>query len=110
MSQSPSQFDVSSFTDYVSRVLCCWGSAIQLNLPKSCTRQLTLLVLYFVTGILDSNEESNSKYPVLPNWGFIHDFTELLAGEVAGAGEAGGGGDLSHCLDAKQEKLVSEGV
>ena len=70
-----------------------------------------MLVLYFVTGILDSNEESNSKYPVLPNWGFIHDFTELLAGEVAGAGEAGGGGgDLSHCLDAKQVKLVSEGV
>ena len=31
------------------------------------------------------------KYPVLPNWGFIHDFTELLASEVAGAGEAGGG-------------------
>ena len=73
-----------------------------------------MLVLYFVTGILDSNQESNSKYPVLPNWGFTHDFTELLAGEVAGAGEAGGGGrrggDLSHCLDAKQVKLVSEGV
>ena len=51
-----------------------------------------MLVLCFVTGILDSNEESNSKYPVLPNWGFTHDFTELLAGEVAGAGEAGGGG------------------
>lgn len=69
-----------------------------------------MLVLYFVTGILESNEESNSKYPVLPNWGFIYDFTELLAGEVAGAGEAGGGGDLSHCFDAKQVKLVSEGV
>lgn len=51
-----------------------------------------MLVIYFVTGISESNEESNSKYPVLPNWGFIHDFTELLAGEVAGAGEAGGGG------------------
>ena len=51
-----------------------------------------MLVLYFVTGISDSNEESNSKYPVLPNWGFIHDFTELLAGEVAGAGEARGVG------------------
>lgn len=51
-----------------------------------------MLVLYFVTGIAESNEESNSKYPVLPNWGFIYDFTELLAGEVAGAGEAGAGG------------------
>ena len=51
-----------------------------------------MLVIYFVTGISESNEESNSKYPVLPNWGFIHDFTELLAGEVAGAGEAGGRG------------------
>ena len=51
-----------------------------------------MLVLYFVTGISESNEESNSKYPVLPNWGFIYDFTELLAGEVAGAGEARGGG------------------
>ena len=50
-----------------------------------------MLVLYFVTGISESNEESNSKYPVLPNWGFIYDFTELLAGEVAGAGEARGG-------------------
>lgn len=74
-----------------------------------------MLVLYFVTGISESNEESNSKYPVLPNWGFIYDFTELLAGEVSGAGEAKrgggeGGGDLSHCLDAKQVKLVSEGV
>lgn len=64
---------------------------MHLNLPKSYTRQFTLLVLYFVTGISDLNEESNSKYPVLPKWGFIHDFTELLAGEVAGAGEAGGG-------------------
>ena len=52
-----------------------------------------MLVLYFVTGISESNEESNSKYPVLPNWGFIYDFTELLAGEVAGAGEARGGYD-----------------
>ena len=50
-----------------------------------------MLVLYFVTGISESKEESNSKYPVLPNWGFIYDFTELLAGEVAGAGEAWGG-------------------
>ena len=53
-----------------------------------------MLVLYFVTGIAESNEESNSKYPVLPNWGFIYDFTELLAGEVAGAGEARGGGGV----------------
>ena len=69
-----------------------------------------MLVLYFVTGISESKEESNSKYPVLPNWGFIYDFTELLASEVAGAGEAGGGvggEDLSHCLDAQQVKLVS---
>ena len=51
-----------------------------------------MLVLYFVTGISESKEESNSKYPVLPNWGFIYDFTELLAGEVAGAGEAWGAG------------------
>ena len=58
---------------------------MHLNLPKSYTRQFTLLVLYFVTGISDLNEESNSKYPVLPKWGFIHDFTELLAG---GAGKA----------------------
>ena len=59
-------------------------------------------MLYFVTGISESNKESNSKYPVLPNWGFIHDFTELLAGEVAGAGEArgvGGGGGLYDSLD-----------
>ena len=53
-----------------------------------------MLVISFVTGISESNEESNSKYPVLPNWGFIHDFTELLAGEVAGAGEAGGVGGV----------------
>ena len=50
-----------------------------------------MLVLYFVTGISESNEESNSKYPVLPNWGFKHDFTDLLAGEVAGVGGGGGG-------------------
>ena len=78
---------------------------MHLNLPKSYSRQFTLLVLYFVTGISDLNEESNSKYPVLPKWGFIHDFTELLAGEVAGAGEAGGRGVVGG-----QVKLVSEGV
>ena len=67
-------------------------------------------MLYFVTGILDSNEESNSKYPVLPNWGFIHDFTELLAGEVAGAGEpGGGGGGLIALLRCKASKACVRG-
>ena len=68
-----------------------------------------MLFLYFVTGISESNEESNSKYPVLPNWGFIHDFTELLAGEVAGAGEAGGGGGLIALLRCKASKACMRG-
>ena len=65
---------------------------MHLNLPKSYTRQFTLLVLYFVTGMSDLNEESNSKYPVFPNGDSYTISLNCWPARLLEPGKRGGGG------------------